>query len=130
MNMADITVKKADGTTNVVYTAITASAGDRSPALWRNNTSATLRGNRSTLSMETHSNGPGTARRDTLKFNYPVIRTVDGQEVQVGVVPMDLSAVVANGLTDAEISEAIEQGLNCFASTLIRQSVALGYAPV
>lgn len=130
MQIADISVKKADGTTNVVYTAITASAGDRSPALWRSNPSATLRGNRSTVQMETHSNGPGTARRAAVKYMAPVVRTIEGQEVVVASIPMSLDAVLPNGLTDSEITEAVEQGMNLFASTLIRQSIALGYAPV
>lgn len=130
MQMADITVKKADAATNVVYTQLTASAGDRSPAIWRSNTSATLRGNRSTLTQEAHSNGPGTARRVTTKYMAPVVRTIDGLEQVVAYVPMDLNAVIPNGLTDSEVTEAVEQGLNLFASPLIRQSVALGYAPV
>lgn len=40
--MADITVKKADGTTNIVYTAIKASAGDRDTAIWRAESGATF----------------------------------------------------------------------------------------
>jgi hypothetical protein len=32
-NMADVTVKKADETTNIVYTGKVASAGDRAPAV-------------------------------------------------------------------------------------------------
>lgn len=130
MQMADIVIKKADGVTNVTYSQITASAGDRSPALWRNNTSATLRGNRATLSLESHPNGPNTARRVTGKHLYPVVRMVDGQETVVAVVPTDCGTVLPQGLTDAEITEAIEQALNLFAATLIRQSIALGYAPV
>lgn len=130
MQIADITVKKADGATNVVYTAITASAGDRSPALWRSNTSATLRGNRTTISMEAHSNGPGTARRVTVKFSAPVVRTIESQEVVVGTVPLEFSGVIPNGLTDSEITEAVEQAVNLLASTLIRQSIAIAYAPV
>lgn len=35
--MANITVKKADGTTDVVYTALTPAGGDNSPARWSAN---------------------------------------------------------------------------------------------
>jgi hypothetical protein len=35
--LADITVKMADGTTNITYTGIVPSAGDKTPAVWRSN---------------------------------------------------------------------------------------------
>jgi hypothetical protein len=38
--MASITVKKADGTTDIVYDALAASGGDNSPAAWRQDTGA------------------------------------------------------------------------------------------
>lgn len=130
MQMADITIKKADGVTNVVYSQLTASAGDRSPAVWRNNTSAALRGNRATFTMESHPNGPGTARRVTCKHSYPITRIVDAREEIVATIPTEFTSVLPQGLSDSEISEAIEQAVNMFAATLIRQSIALGYAPV
>lgn len=130
MQMADITIKKADGVTNVVYSNLTASAGDRSPAVWRSNSSATVRGNRTTAQMETHWNGTGTARREAVKFSAPIVRTISSVDTVVATVPIDLNAVIPEGLTDAEVTEAVEQAINFFASTLIRQSIALGYAPV
>lgn len=130
MQMADITIKKADGTTNVVYSTLTASAGDRSPAVWRSNSSATLRGNRTTAQMETRWNGPGTARRATVSFSAPVVRTIDAVETVVARVPIDLNVVLPEGLTDTEVIEAVEQGLNFCSAPLIRQSIAQGYAPV
>lgn len=130
MQMADITIKKADGVTNVVYSTLTASAGDRSPAVWRSNTSAASRGNRTTAQMETHWNGPGTARRATIVFLAPVVRTINAVETVVAKVPIDLNAVLPEGLTDTEVTEAVEQALNFMSASLIRQSIAQGYSPV
>lgn len=39
--LANITIKKADGTTDVVYTAIAGAAGDNTPAMFRNETIGT-----------------------------------------------------------------------------------------
>lgn len=35
--LSNITVKKNDGTTDVIYTGVAPSAGDKSPAVLRNN---------------------------------------------------------------------------------------------
>lgn len=129
-NMADIVIKKADNVTNVTYSAVTPSAGDRSPAVWRSNSSATLRGNRATLSLDARSNGTGTARRVHAAARFHVVRTIDGVEVIAHTVPMELTAVIPEGLTDAEVSEAVEQEINLLSSVLVRQSIAIGYAPV
>ena len=40
-SMASITVKKYDGTTDIVFDALSASGGDNSPAVWRQDTGAT-----------------------------------------------------------------------------------------
>lgn len=130
MQMADITIKKADGTTNVVYSTLTASAGDRSPAVWRSNSSATLRGNRITVQMETRWNGPSTARRATVSFSAPMVRTINAVETVVARVPIELSVVIPEGLTDAEVTEVVEQAMNFYSAPLIRQSIAQGYSPV
>lgn len=128
--MADIVIKKADGTTNVTYSAITASAGDGQPAFWRNNTSATLRGNRWNLSAVARPNGPNTARRVTVKFMAPIVAMVEGQELVVNTIPMETTAVVPNGLTDADINEAVHQGINLMGCTLIRTVFSDGFGPV
>lgn len=38
--MANLTVKKYDGVTDIVYDALSASGGDGSPAVWRQDTGA------------------------------------------------------------------------------------------
>lgn len=40
--MANITVKKADGTTDIVFDAIAGSGGDTSAARWRQDTGNTV----------------------------------------------------------------------------------------
>lgn len=127
--IADIIVKKADGTTNITYTAIAGSAGDKIPAAWRSETSATLRGNRDVVTLVTQDNGPKTARRATAKAVMPIARVVSSVETVEDRIVFDLSAIVPNNLTDSEIAEKVEQALNMFASAPFRAAFKSGFSP-
>jgi hypothetical protein len=70
-SMADIIVKKNDGTTNITFTAMVASAGDKSQAIWRSTTVGTAAAHQPELRMTSRANGTGTARRVDLHFSYP-----------------------------------------------------------
>lgn len=128
--MADVTVKKNDGTTDVVYTAIVASAGDSSEARWSSNTSSTIRANRDVIAMSSTFNGPRTARRVTVKGSYPIRVTVNGAETVEHNVPMNFTVTLPVALTDAQAAEAVSQFINFLDAPLISGSIASGYAPV
>lgn len=127
--IADITIKKANGTTDIVWTAIAGSAGDKSPSMWRSETAATIRGYRPVFSLVARDNGPKTARRIEATVDFPVVRAINSVDTVVGKVPVTLSAVVSNSFTDAEIAEAIEQSLNLFAHVTTRASLKSGATP-
>lgn len=127
--IADIIVKKADGTTNITYTAIAGSAGDKSPAMWRSDTSATMRSNRDVVSLTCQDNGPKTARRVSAKAVMPVARVVNTVETVTDKIIGDISIVVPNALTDAEINEKVEQLLNMFACPVFRTAFKAGLVP-
>jgi len=78
--IANITVKAANGTTDVVYTAMTPSSGDTTPAFWRAEGSGASASLRATFQLSSKWNGPKTARRVTGAFQYPQTATVDGVE--------------------------------------------------
>ena len=61
--ISDITVKKADGTTDVVYVAATPSAGDKSPAVWTQNAFSGIQGFRPRFEVQTQDNGAGNVRQ-------------------------------------------------------------------
>lgn len=128
--IANITVKKTDGTTDVTFTAVAGAAADGQPATWQNITGSTIRGNRPTLAMRAKLNGTKTARRVDIMARFPVVRTVDGAETVVGVIPVDLTAPVPEWASDAEVNEAVDQALNLFASAHIRAHMKSGFSPV
>lgn len=128
-NMAAITVKKNDGTTDVVYTNVVASSGDKTPAVWRNNTVGTAASHRPEFSVSSQSNGPRTARRLLIKGTYPTLVTgSDGKTSVADRVIFDATVVVPQGMPDADVNEAASQMCNLMAATLTKDQIKAGYA--
>ncbi len=132
-SMASITVKKNDGTTDIVYDALAGSGGDSSPAAWRQDTGAAAGlpvGLRSSFKVSSKWNGPKTARQLAFEYVMPyavqdsttTLYSAKDRVVLTGVVTMP-QAIPASSLNE------VAQGLNLLAATLIKQSVQAGYAP-
>lgn len=130
-SMADITVKKNDGATNVVYVALNPSSGDTVPAAWRQEAMGLQADLRATMSIRSQWNGPRTARRIEGTFQYPHVSTdtTTGLTTVVARVPISFTATVPVNIPDTVVAEAISQHANLLASTLIKDSCKLGYAP-
>ncbi len=132
--MASITVKKFDGTTDIVFDAISASGGDSSPAVWRQDTGAAAGlpvGLRSLFKLFQSWNGPKTARvlRGQLRFPYAVQDTTTTLYSAKDTLPIEVTVTVPQALPATQINEAVYQAMNLMASTLVKQSLAAGYAP-
>lgn len=128
-NMADIIVKKADGTTNVTYTALTPSSGDKTAARWRSNSVSSIPGNRPVCELVTQFNGPKDGRRAYFSLKFPILATVNSVETVVATVPMEFSCLVPQNVDSTQVTEAIAQGTNMIVSALIRQAIIDGYSP-
>lgn len=131
--MASVTVKKFDGVTDIIYDALSGSGGDGSPAVWRQDTGAPAAlpvGLRKIFKLWTLWNGPKTARQ--AKFNYvapfALLDTTTSAYAAKDRVVIDGIVTVPQNISAAEINEAVYQAFNVLAATLIKQSVAGGYA--
>lgn len=131
MQMADLTtVKKADEITNIVYTAKVASAGDRTPAIWKSTTVGTAPAHNPTLSLTSRSNADGKVRRVEVAFTYPQTAVAsDGSVTVVNLFQFSGSAAVPQGMPQVDINEAVAQCFNALSQTLIKSSIKDGYAP-
>lgn len=129
-NIANVTVKKTDGTTDVTFTAIAGAATDGQPAIWQNTAGSTIRAYRPSLSMKAKLNGTKQARRVDVMGLFPVVRAISSVDTLVGKIPLDFSVPVPEWATDAEVNEAIDQFLNLLASSHVRTHIKSGYAPV
>lgn len=128
-NMANFTVKKSDGVTDVTYTALTPSAGDRTPARWSNLASSTKANLRATVEMSSRFNGNRTARHVTLLMKYPEIVQVNGVDTVAGIGHVTIDAILPLQVSDTALSEVVAQAANAFKATLVQDSFKLGYAP-
>lgn len=129
--LADIIVKKNDGATNITFTGVVPSAGDKTPAIWRSNSVGAALAHRPELRMQTSLVGAGGARRFQVNFSYPSLFTDSGTS-RTSVAQrgnFTLTGVVPSEMPDADINEYIAQGMNLLASPLIVQSLKAAYAP-
>lgn len=127
--MANITVKKADGTTDVVYTALNPAGGDNTSARWQATALGAAAALRPTCEVRSRDNGNKDARVVQMQYTYRDVRVVDGVDTIVGTIPMTISATVPKHILDTVIAEAVHQGGNLFVSVLMREAFKTGYAP-
>jgi len=127
--MANITVKKYDGTTDVVYTAQQPSAGDNAPAIWKDETTGTVLAGRPVLALVARNNGNKGARRLSASYLYPKVRTDSATNVTVqGGASFDGSFLIPQDMTMVEIREFVHQSTNLLAAALIKQCLITGYS--
>lgn len=128
-NIADITVKAANGTTDVVYTALTPSAGDKVPARWRANAASTIPSHRPMFELVAADNGTRDGRRVRFSGKYPVLQTVESVETVVAIVPFEGSFMIPQNVDATLVSQAVAQLTNLTVAALIRQCINEGQAP-
>lgn len=127
--MADITVKKSDGTTDIVYTALGGSSGDNNPAIWEVTASSTYAAYRNKLKTTSRDNAGKTARNIEIYLEIPETIVVNGETKLVGKVPVKVTVVKPLNVSDATVKEAVYQAGNLAISTLLRSSMTSGYSP-
>lgn len=124
----DITVKAANGTTDVVFAAVVPSAGDRSPSRWQETAASVFRGHRPTLEIQAQYNGPRTARRITGRITMPMIAAGPGAELVTGQMIGDFTCVLPTSVSDSQANEFAARFGNLLAHNLIKQCVSTTYA--
>jgi len=130
-NMADITVKKADGTTDIVWSALSPSAGDKVAAIWRSQTVGAAVAYRPEFKLWTFSAPNGTQRVAKATLVYPVTETdsSSGLTKVVGFITQVVETKVLGLAADTVAAEAVYQAQNLMASALVKQSIKDGFAP-
>lgn len=128
-NMANITVKnKANA--DVVYNAATPSAGDRSPAVWRQNAASTIAGFRPKFTFVMRDNARKNGRLFNADLEFPVtITDANGELVLRAKVPIRASGTLPTNVSSEVVQDAFVQFGNLLVATLIRASADEGYAP-
>lgn len=132
--MANITVKKNDGTTDIVYTAKSPSAGDSVPAVWRADSVGSAPSHRPEyrlMSKNTRKGGE-EAREMRGTYKYPQLVTdtnLGGLTIVKRDALISFNGVFPKDMPAADINEAVSQAFNLFVSTLNKDSCKDGFAP-
>lgn len=132
--MADITVKKNDGTTDVIYTGIVPFGGPNAPAIWKNQTVGTSIGQQPEFrcsSKETKSNGVGFFDvRMTYKYPRSVSNTTTGEITVSEGFSGAVSARISQLMLTTDLNEAASQFGNLMASALIKAVLKSGRSAI
>lgn len=132
--MASITVKKADGTTDIVFDSLTPAGGDGAAAEWRQDTGQAAGfpvGLRPRLKVMTKWNGPKTARVMAFEASFPYAvqdstTTLYSAKDQVFIKG---TYTLPTAIPAANLKEASYQFGNILASALVKSAAEVGYAP-
>jgi len=128
--MASITVKKNDGTTDQVWTAVQASGGDKSPAIWRNQSVGVAPSFMPEMRVSSRPNQDGTVRRieGQIDWKQSALGTDNiTRKVNVGYIKFEV--VDPQGMLTADLNEFASQGSNLLGSALFKQIIKDGFAP-
>jgi hypothetical protein len=128
---ANITVKKADGTTDIVWTSLQASGGDKSPAIWRSNTAAGTNGQLPVFTCSSKWNASGDVRRVDISGSFPSVYTnsATGQTEVRAKMTFQGSFAIPQNVSATDMGEFSAQITNLIASTLMKNSITAGFAP-
>lgn len=129
-NMAAITVKKNDGTTDIIWTNVQPSAGDKTPAIWRSQSVGVAPAFQPEFRMWSRSNGDNSQRRIEGWVDYK--QTALGSDNIIRVVNRGLfkfEAAVPQSMLTADLNEFVSQSLNLMSTVLVKDSVKQGFAP-
>lgn len=128
--LANLVVKKSDSA-NVTYTALMGSAGDKLPAVWRDETFNAQISNRPLFTLQAKSAKAGAQRILEGKFVYPELvtnTTTNTTTVKTRCIGSFSCTVDQNTSSVAAKDFAAIFG-NIIASALVSSSIVEGYAP-
>jgi hypothetical protein len=128
--IADITVKKNDGTTDIVYAAQAPSSGDGTAAVWKSTTVGVAQAHQPEIRLVSKEADSGAARGLRSTYQYPQIAT-DSTTSLVSVVNKATASTdwkFPKGMTQADVNEFVSQYANLLKSTLIVACVKAGYS--
>lgn len=127
-NITNLTVKKADGTTDVTYTALNPAGGDGNPAIFRCQEVGTVPSANPEFRVSSRSNKTGRVLRITAQ--YPNVSIVSGASVVTAGAAFSMEFQVKGNQTQTDTNEAAAQFVNLLKTSLLQECLKTGFAPV
>lgn len=128
--IADITVKKNDGTTDIVWTGVQPSSGDGTAAIWQSQTVGSAVAHRPELRLSARDADSGSARAMRATGKYPQIatNTTTGVTSVINVADIQVNWKMPKGMAATDVNEFVSQLANLFASAAFKNYVKSGYS--
>lgn len=129
--MANITIKKSDGTTDITYSALNGCSGDRSVARWRSETVGAIAANRPVFEISAKASSNKQFRLVEGKLVYPETFT----DSTTGIVAartreiFSFTSTIDASSADAVIAEFAAQAANLVKAALVQEVIKSGYGP-
>lgn len=122
--IANITVKKSDGVTDIVYTAVNPAGGKDAPAILRSQTVGTAIAHRPELRVSVKNAGPRDHVVGTYKYPQIALNSTTGVTSVIGTVDGRIDISVDKNTDQTVVAEATAQLANLLASALMKQTFA------
>lgn len=128
--IANIVVKKNDGTTDITYTGVQPSSGDNSPAIWKSSTIGNAPAHQPEVRLSARDGQKGATRELRLTAKYPQIstNTTTGVTSVVGTATAAVTWVIPKTMATSDINEFASQIANVVAAQLIKDCVKTTYS--
>lgn len=129
-SIADITIKKNDGTTDIVYVGVQPSSGDGTAAVWQVTAGGLAAAHRPELHLSARSSDAARKRALRSTFVYPQLAT-DSTTTITSVVQRAIASTnwtIPREMTQTQVDEFVTQYANLLAHTLLRTCVKSGYS--
>jgi hypothetical protein len=127
--IANLTVKKNDGTTDIVWTALNGQGGPNLPAAFASQTVGTALAHQPTLTFVAKDSGDGETRRANLQVLYPNLETDSSGITRVNRKgQVDISFAMPKIMTSTQWNEVVSQTINLL--TALKVDLKAGTAPV
>jgi hypothetical protein len=123
-DMIAMTVKKADGTTDITYAKVSPSSGDNTAAKWRSPV-GTAPAFKAELAVKSSPNAAGSVRRMEVTYKFPQVVTAgDGSESVSNTLRFQLVGTLPQSMPQTLQDEAVHQFLNlCYHAHMKAQFV-------
>lgn len=127
---SNITIKKDDNTTDIVYTFQVPSSGDSTPAVWKSATVGSAQSHQPELRLSAAEADNGLSRRLKGTYQYPQIAT-DTTTSLVSVVNKAQASVewkFPKGMSQTDINEFVSQFANLLDDTVVKACIKAGFS--
>lgn len=126
--IANLTVKKNDGTTDIVWTALNGMGGSAYPAAYASQTVGTALAHQPTLTMIAKDSGDKETRRTNLQIIYPNLVTDTAANTTVQRKgQIDISCAMPKNMNAPQWNECVSQAINLLIA--LKNDLKAGTAP-